>query len=110
MKIFTFNKQVRNKDPESRSKRAKSREMKRATVVGNPMFSSSSSSNSSGSPTHATENSNLQREHDNETHQQQASTTATAASSSSTGLDDLNLGMDYNQIMQYFENLKESNA
>lgn len=26
------------------------------------------------------------------------------------GLEDLNLGMDYDQIMQYFDNLKESNA
>lgn len=27
-----------------------------------------------------------------------------------TGLDDLNLGMNYDQIMLYFDNLKESNA
>jgi hypothetical protein len=26
------------------------------------------------------------------------------------GLEDLNLGMDYDQIMEYFDNLKESNA
>lgn len=25
-------------------------------------------------------------------------------------LEELNLGMDYNQIMEYFDNLKESNA
>lgn len=45
--------------------------IKRATIVGNPMFN------------------------DNDT---------------SLALEELNLGMDYNQIMQYFDNLKESNA
>ena len=63
----------------------KSREVKRPTVVGNPMFSSSSSE-SSGSL-----NQDLEEE-------------------PAAALDDLNLGMDYNQIMQYFDNLKESNA
>ncbi|XP_012251513.2 transmembrane protein 132E isoform X2 [Athalia rosae] len=52
--------------------RDKSKEVKRATIVGNPMYSS----------------------------QEQEE----------MALDDLNLGMDYDQIMQYFDNLKESNA
>ncbi|XP_033220713.1 transmembrane protein 132E [Belonocnema kinseyi] len=74
--------ELRNND-EKRAKNAKSREIKRATVVGNPMFSSSSSSSSCSS-----------------NHEQEES----------VPMDDLNLGMDYNQIMQYFDNLKESNA
>lgn len=74
--------ELRNND-EKRVKNAKSREVKRATVVGNPMFSSSSSSSSCSS-----------------NHEQEES----------VPMDDLNLGMDYNQIMQYFDNLKESNA
>lgn len=57
----------------------KSTEIKRATIVGNPMFSNNVS-------------------HERRTQEEVAS------------LDDLNLGMDYDQIMQYFHNLKESNA
>lgn len=74
--------ELRNND-EKRIKCAKSREVKRATVIGNPMFSSSSSSSSCSS-----------------NHEQEEA----------VPMDDLNLGMDYNQIMQYFDNLKESNA
>ncbi|XP_057335778.1 transmembrane protein 132E isoform X1 [Microplitis mediator] len=72
------------------------REIKRATIVGNPMFSSNLSSSSSSSSSSTVSNQEL-----NET---MASLVETPA------LDDLNLGMDYNQIMQYFDNLKESNA
>lgn len=32
------------------------------------------------------------------------------ASDPGLALEELNLGMDYNQIMEYFDNLKESNA
>ncbi|XP_051175131.1 transmembrane protein 132E isoform X2 [Leptopilina boulardi] len=74
--------ELRNND-EKRIKCTKSREVKRATVIGNPMFSSSSSSSSCSS-----------------NHEQEEA----------VPMDDLNLGMDYNQIMQYFDNLKESNA
>lgn len=54
-------------------------EVKRATIVGNPMFSLDGN-----------DSSNTQQD--------------------VVGLEDLNLGMDYDQIMQYFDNLKESNA
>ncbi|CAH0554668.1 unnamed protein product [Brassicogethes aeneus] len=57
-----------------------SAEVKRATIVGNPMFSASDN---------VTEPTNVQ---------------------DLPGLDDLQLDMDYDQIMNYFENLKESNA
>lgn len=67
----------RNDDKRSRNAKAS----KRATVVGNPMFSSNSSASSS-----------------------------TSNHEENVALDDLNLGMDYNQIMQLFDNLKESNA
>lgn len=53
-------------------------EVKKATIVGNPMFSLAGSS--------------------------------PKAQDDVVGLEDLNLGMDYDQIMQYFDNLKESNA
>lgn len=52
-----------------------SAEVKRATIVGNPMFS-------------AEENSDKN------------------TSGDLAGLDDLQLDMDYDQIMHYFENLK----
>ncbi|XP_054271015.1 transmembrane protein 132E [Macrosteles quadrilineatus] len=52
-------------------------EVKRATIVGNPMFSA------------------------DEEHRAREDLLA---------LEDLNLGMDYQQIMEYFDNLKESNA
>ncbi|XP_028135128.1 transmembrane protein 132E [Diabrotica virgifera virgifera] len=57
-----------------------SAEVKTATIVGNPMFNAD--------------------KNDNET----------SKSVELPGLDDLQLDMDYDQIMQYFENLKESNA
>ncbi|CAH1236119.1 unnamed protein product [Diabrotica balteata] len=57
-----------------------SAEVKTATIVGNPMFNAD--------------------KNDNET----------SKSMELPGLDDLQLDMDYDQIMQYFENLKESNA
>ncbi|XP_016844995.1 transmembrane protein 132E isoform X2 [Nasonia vitripennis] len=94
--------EVRSRDADSRGKRARSREIKRATVVGNPMFSSSSS-NSSSSSTHGDQ-------HDEQQLTQQPTQQQPTTTVSSAGLDDLNLGMDYNQIMQYFDNLKESNA
>ncbi|XP_063974726.1 transmembrane protein 132E [Diachasmimorpha longicaudata] len=72
--------ELRNNEEKPNKEATKSaREVKRATIVGNPMFSSSSSS-SSQEPEEP------------------------------VPLEDLNLGMDYNQIMQYFDNLKESNA
>lgn len=65
--------ELRQEEEERRSgMKDKSKEVKRATIVGNPMYSS----------------------------QEQEE----------MALDDLNLGMDYDQIMQYFDNLKESNA
>lgn len=54
-------------------------EVKRATIVGNPMFSANAA-------------------------------TGGGNGEELMGLDDLNLGMDYDQIMEYFDNLKESNA
>lgn len=51
--------------------------MKRATIVGNPMFSADENMQKSG-----------------------------LTSSDLAGLDDLQLDMDYDQIMHYFENLK----
>ncbi|KAG5868104.1 hypothetical protein JTB14_034634 [Gonioctena quinquepunctata] len=68
------------KSPNANSNR-NSAEVKRATIVGNPMFSAD----------------------DNNTEVNK--TTAELPS-----LDDLQLDMDYDQIMRYFENLKESNA
>lgn len=55
-----------------------SAEVKRATIVGNPMFS-------------ATDNG-----------------TELTTTQDLPGLDDLQLDMDYDQIMHYFENLKAS--
>lgn len=55
-------------------------EVKRATIVGNPMFSTD-------------ERGEEERVRDE-----------------LLALEDLNLGMDYQQIMEYFDNLKESNA
>lgn len=60
-----------------------SAEVKRATIVGNPMFSNN----------------------DNDT---TANNGETSAASDLPGLDDLQLEMDYEQIMHYFENLKVS--
>lgn len=55
-------------------------EVKRATIVGNPMFS------------------------DEESVVEQKTREDLLA------LEELNLGMDYQQMMEYFDNLKESNA
>ncbi|XP_024939788.1 uncharacterized protein LOC107266718 isoform X3 [Cephus cinctus] len=63
---------VELRNHEEKRAKDKSKEVKRATIVGNPMYSS----------------------------QEQEE----------MALDDLNLGMDYDQIMHYFDNLKESNA
>ncbi|XP_012530083.1 transmembrane protein 132E isoform X2 [Monomorium pharaonis] len=105
----------------------RSREIKRATIVGNPMYSSFSTSAvvstaistvNSSTPTSGAASSTT-------TSPPSSSPSASSSSSSSNSscassfsqeqeesvaLDDLNLGMDYNQIMQYFDNLKESNA
>ncbi|XP_066247683.1 transmembrane protein 132E [Euwallacea similis] len=62
-----------------------SAEVKRATIVGNPMFSMTDDGNKTELPSGKTP-------------------------AELNGLDDLQLGMDYEQIMHYFENLKESNA
>lgn len=58
--------------------------MKRATIVGNPMFSAECE----------------EREREREERPRE----------DLLALEDLNLGMDYRQIMEYFDNLKESNA
>lgn len=52
--------------------------IKKANIVGNPMFS--------------------------------ADKTEDDADDGCLGIEDLNLGMDYRQIMEYFDNLKESTA
>ncbi|KAJ3622259.1 hypothetical protein MTP99_002780 [Tenebrio molitor] len=65
------------KSPNSNANGRSSAEVKRATIVGNPMFSAENN---------------------------------TATPADLPGLDDLQLDMDYDQIMHYFDNLKESNA
>ncbi|XP_039292029.1 transmembrane protein 132E-like [Nilaparvata lugens] len=69
--------------------------VKRATIVGNPMFS------------HGEEEEVM-------VHQQRGGSClqggAAASREELLALEDLNLGMDYQQIMEYFDNLKESNA
>ncbi|XP_015432305.1 PREDICTED: transmembrane protein 132E [Dufourea novaeangliae] len=116
-------------DDNRHSKDARAREVKRATIVGNPMFSSFSttavaSSMNVSSPTVASSSSSPPNSSPSSS--SAASSSSSSSSSSSTSpsssvsssqeqeepvaLDDLNLGMDYNQIMQYFDNLKESNA
>ncbi|XP_068980778.1 transmembrane protein 132E isoform X3 [Bombus flavifrons] len=107
-------------DDNRHSKDARAREVKRATIVGNPMFSSFStnaiaSSMNVSSPTVASSSSSPPNSSPSSTASSSSSSSSSSASSSheqeeSVALDDLNLGMDYNQIMQYFENLKESNA
>ena len=64
-------------------RRGNSPEVKRATIVGNPMFSAA--------------------EYEGEGEEFRVREEL-------IGLEDLNLGMDYDQIMEYFDNLKESNA
>lgn len=100
----------------------RSREIKRATIVGNPMFSSFSTSavvstvSNSSIPTGGTASSTTTSPPSSSPSACSSSSASSTASSSSqeqeesVALDDLNLGMDYNQIMQYFDNLKESNA
>ncbi|RZC37691.1 transmembrane protein 132B-like [Asbolus verrucosus] len=61
------------KSPNSNGNGRNSTEVKRATIVGNPMFSSENN---------------------------------TTAAADLPGLDDLQLDMDYDQIMHYFDNLK----
>lgn len=81
----------RNSDPlfvETCNRR--SMDVKRAAIIGNPMFAFDPAS---ATPTD-------QQQHQN----------ATGGSGDTIKLDDLNLGMDYKQLMEYFDNLKESNA
>lgn len=82
----------RNSDPlfvESCNRR--SMDVKRAAIIGNPMFAFDPAS---GAPA------------DQQKHGQGAA----AGTGDTIKLDDLNLGMDYKQLMEYFDNLKESNA
>lgn len=66
-------------------------DVKRAAIIGNPMFAFDPASATPGD-------------------QQQKPGQNTAGNSDTIKLDDLNLGMDYKQLMEYFDNLKESNA
>lgn len=71
--------------------RRSSMDVKRAAIIGNPMFAFD--------PTSAASSAIDQKQQN------------TAGSGGDTiKLDDLNLGMDYKQLMEYFDNLKESNA
>ncbi|XP_039309344.1 transmembrane protein 132E isoform X2 [Solenopsis invicta] len=104
----------------------RSREIKKATIVGNPMYSSFSTSamvstavstvNSSTPTGGAASSTTTSPPSSSPSASSSSSSSSSCASSSSqdqeesVALDDLNLGMDYNQIMQYFDNLKESNA
>nr|XP_012232704.1 PREDICTED: LOW QUALITY PROTEIN: transmembrane protein 132C [Linepithema humile] len=101
----------------------RSREIKRATIVGNPMYSSFSTSavvstvNSSTPTGGAASSTTTSPPSSSPSGSSTSSSSSSSSASSSTqdqeesvALDDLNLGMDYNQIMQYFDNLKESNA
>lgn len=88
----------RNSDPlfvETCNSRSSSVDVKRAAIIGNPMFAFD--------PTSAAASAANQK--------QQPNQAASAGSGCDTiKLDDLNLGMDYKQLMEYFDNLKESNA
>uniref|UniRef100_A0A2S2QTH5 Uncharacterized protein n=1 Tax=Sipha flava TaxID=143950 RepID=A0A2S2QTH5_9HEMI len=64
----------------------KSMDVKRAAIIGNPMFAFD--------PSAAPGDQKIQN----------------AGGGDTIKLDDLNLGMDYKQLMEYFDNLKESNA
>ncbi|CAD1478830.1 unnamed protein product [Heterotrigona itama] len=118
-----------NHDDNRHSKDGRAREVKRATIVGNPMFSSFSTNavassmnvssptvaSSSSSPPNSSPSSSASSSSTSSASSSSSSSSTSSASSSheqeeSVALDDLNLGMDYNQIMQYFDNLKESNA
>jgi hypothetical protein len=61
-------------------------DVKRAAIIGNPMFAFD--------PSAAPGDQKIQN----------------AGGGDTIKLDDLNLGMDYKQLMEYFDNLKESNA
>lgn len=65
-------------------------DVKRAAIIGNPMFAFDPSSATASVD---------QKQHQNQT-----------SGGDTIKLDDLNLGMDYKQLMEYFDNLKESNA
>ncbi|XP_011873522.1 PREDICTED: transmembrane protein 132D [Vollenhovia emeryi] len=105
----------------------RSREIKRATIVGNPMYSSFSTSAvvsaavstvNSSTPTGGAASSTTTSPPSSSPSASSSSSSSSSSCASSSSqeqeepvaLDDLNLGMDYNQIMQYFDNLKESNA
>lgn len=105
----------------------RSREIKRATIVGNPMYSSFSTSAvvstvvstvNSSTPTGGAASSTTTSPPSSSPSASSSSSSSSSSCASSScqeqeesvALDDLNLGMDYNQIMQYFDNLKESNA
>lgn len=82
----------RNSDPlfvETCNRR--SMDVKRAAIIGNPMFAFDPASTASA----------------DQKHQNSA---VSAGTGDTIKLDDLNLGMDYKQLMEYFDNLKESNA
>lgn len=71
-------------------------DVKRAAIIGNPMFAFDPASAAAASAANQ---------------KQQPNQAATAGAGCDTiKLDDLNLGMDYKQLMEYFDNLKESNA
>ncbi|XP_050428697.1 transmembrane protein 132E [Adelges cooleyi] len=71
----------------------RSMDVKRAAIIGNPMF--------------AFEPTASAVEQQQQQHLQQPGSSGNA---DTIKLDDLNLGMDYKQLMEYFDNLKESNA
>lgn len=66
-------------------------DVKRAAIIGNPMFAFDPASATSSTADQKQQN-------------------ATGSGGDTIKLDDLNLGMDYKQLMEYFDNLKESNA
>jgi len=67
-------------------------DVKRAAIIGNPMFTFDPASAATPAD---------QKQHQNQT---------SGSGCDTIKLDDLNLGMDYKQLMEYFDNLKESNA
>ncbi|RZF42920.1 hypothetical protein LSTR_LSTR003636 [Laodelphax striatellus] len=85
--------------PDSSKQHVAADVVKRATIVGNPMFSMQQHVEA-----HVDEDEAEERQHVAAMQQRGASKEELLA------LEDLNLGMDYQQIMEYFDNLKESNA
>jgi len=73
-------------------------DVKRAAIIGNPMFAFDH-------PASITATQQQQQQADQKQPGQNA-----GGSGDTIKLDDLNLGMDYKQLMEYFDNLKESNA